>query len=90
MEPSELVRRGEETYKRVYEGELRAHLEATALGKYCVLDIETGEHLIADTAEEFRSHPDRPHRPHSRRLAPARGHGRRRARCRSVAVCRGT
>jgi hypothetical protein len=52
MEPSELVRRGEETYKRIYEGDLRAHLEATELGKYCVLDIETGEHLIADTAEE--------------------------------------
>lgn len=55
----ELVRRNESTYKRVYEGDLRAQLEATAWGKYCALDIESGGYLVAETREaaleEFRS-----------------------------------
>ncbi len=46
-----MIRRGEATYKRVYEGELRAQLEATAFGQHCALNIDTGEYVLATTAE---------------------------------------
>lgn len=55
----ELVRKADAAYKRVYEGDLRARLEATAWGKYFALDIESGGYLVAETREaaleEFRS-----------------------------------
>jgi hypothetical protein len=50
-EAQDLVRRAEATYKRVYEGDLRAHLEATAWGKYFALDIESGGYLVDETEE---------------------------------------
>jgi len=49
MDTKELVDRGELAYQRVYEGELRAELEKTALGKYVAINIETGEYLVAET-----------------------------------------
>ena len=52
MEPKELLERAEGTYHRVYDDRLREELERTAWGKYLIIDIETGEYLVADTRED--------------------------------------
>jgi hypothetical protein len=45
---SEISRRG----KAIYEGQVKAQLEPTELGRVVVIDIETGEWELADTPFE--------------------------------------
>ena len=65
MSPQELIRRGEEVYRTVYQGALKERLEKTAWGKFLILNIDTGEFLLADTrAEALRQfHAKFPHVP---------------------------
>ena len=55
MDTKELIQRGELAYQRVYEGKLKAELERTAWGKYVAINIDTGEHLVAETRREARA-----------------------------------
>ena len=52
MDPHELIQRGEQAYRRVYRGALKEHLEKTARGKFLILNVDTGEYLLADTRVE--------------------------------------
>ena len=52
MSPKELIQRGEEVYHRVYEGTLREQLQKIAWGKFVIINVDTGEHLLADTRAE--------------------------------------
>ena len=49
MDTKETIRRGDLVYEQVYEGRLRAELEKTAPGRYVAINIDTGEHLVAET-----------------------------------------
>ncbi|HAM55482.1 MAG TPA: hypothetical protein DD417_14555 [Elusimicrobia bacterium] len=52
MSPHELIERAEETYRGVYQGALKDELERTAWGKFLIINVDTGEHLLADTRAE--------------------------------------
>jgi hypothetical protein len=46
--PEEIARRGDE----IYERDLRPRLEPEHLGKIVAIDVDTGDHAIAETALE--------------------------------------
>ncbi|HSG73403.1 MAG TPA: hypothetical protein VLA12_23510, partial [Planctomycetaceae bacterium] len=46
--PEDIARRGDE----IYERNLRSRLEPDQLGKIVAIDIESGDHAVADTALE--------------------------------------
>ncbi len=52
MDVQELIQRGEEAYRTVYQGALKEYLEKTARGKFLILNVDTGEYLLADTRVE--------------------------------------
>lgn len=49
MDQHELIQRAEGVYRRVYEGPLKEQLEKTSRGKFLILNVDTGEYLLADT-----------------------------------------
>ncbi len=52
MSPHELIERGEKAYWGVYQGALKEELERTAWGKFLIINVDTGEHFLADTRAE--------------------------------------
>ena len=59
MDPQELIQRGERIYHTVYEGALKEQLEKTARGRFLILNVDTGEYLLAgtraDALRQFRA-----------------------------------
>jgi len=47
-----LIERGERAYQQFYVGALKDTLERTSKGKYVAINIETGEHVVADSEED--------------------------------------
>lgn len=48
----DFIERAEAAYQRFYVGQLQDTLERIAWGKHLAIHIDSGEHLVADTAEE--------------------------------------
>ena len=47
-----LIERGEAAYERFYVGTLKNILERTSRGKHIAINVDTGDHLLADTEEQ--------------------------------------
>ena len=52
MDTKELGDRSREVYHRVYDATLRQSLEQTAWGKYLIINVDTEEYFLADSAED--------------------------------------